>query len=66
MEIDADMDDIKKEWIKPTLTKVKLEFDKEMSTNCSSPSGNSAKGKCQQVPGTGCWSNPNYGNGSQN
>ena len=46
------MDDMKKEWIKPTLTKVKLEFDKEMSSNCQG-SGNSARNKCQSIQGKG-------------
>ena len=58
------MNDMKREWIKPTLTKVKLEFDKEMTNNCSG-SGNSSKNNCQHNSGEGCWSNPNYGNGSQ-
>jgi hypothetical protein len=58
------MNDMKKEWIKPTLTKVKLEFDKEMSNNCSF-SANPSKNVCQQDSGSGCWSNPNYGDGSQ-
>jgi len=60
MEIDTDMNDMKKEWRTPTLTKVKLEFDKEMSSNCQG-SGNSSKHGCQQHPG--CWSNPNHGGG---
>ncbi len=42
------MDDMKKEWKTPTLTKVKLEFDKEMSNNCQG-SGNSSRNKCLQT-----------------
>ena len=56
------MNDMKKEWKTPTITKVKLEFDKEMTNNCSG-SANPSKHGCQQHPG--CWSNPNSPNGGQ-
>jgi hypothetical protein len=56
------MNDMKREWIKPTLTKVKLEFDKEMSNNCSQ-SANPSKDNCGHHPG--CWSNPHQENGGQ-
>jgi len=52
------MDDMKKEWVTPTITKVKLEFDKEMSNNCrgsNKPSKNNSACGNQNVPG--CWSN---------
>ena len=64
MEVDADMDNLKKEWRVPTLTKVKLEFDKEMASHSCRHSGNSAQpGNCgtDHSP-PGCWSSGKPGN----
>ena len=52
------MAELKKEWSTPVLTKVTLEFDKEMTTNCygsgQTPQAN-GKGCGVQSSGT-CWS----------
>lgn len=52
------MTELKKEWSTPVITKVMLEFDKEMVTNCygssKTPQAN-GKGCGVQSSGT-CWS----------
>ncbi len=55
------MTEIKKAWTTPVITKVMLEFDKEMTTNCygsgKTPQSN-GKGCGVQSSGT-CWSTGN-------
>ena len=49
------MDKKIKEWQTPKLTKVKLEFDKEMGNNCHASSGPSGNHPCGPDGVGKCW-----------
>ena len=49
------MNKMKKEWITPTMTRVKLEFDKEMSNNCHGSSNPSKNHPCGPEGVGNCW-----------
>jgi len=55
MEVKRDMGEVKKQWETPTVTKVKLEFDKEMTNNCHGSSNPSKNHPCGPHGAGNCW-----------